>query len=70
MVLRYQAATKQSFIRSSCAPEQEADILLNVKDEYDFFVIGKKHNKVTQAQNNEHITDQIKQVLKMWEKVK
>ena len=33
-------------------------------------VIGKKHNKVTQAQNNEHIIDQIKQVRKMWEKVK
>ena len=48
---------------------QEVEILLNVQDDYDFFVIGKKHNKVTQAQNNEHITDFMKQVGTMWEKV-
>ena len=34
-----------------------------------FFVIGKKHNKITQAQNNEHIVDHIRQVGRMWEKV-
>ena len=45
------------------------EILLNVKDDYDFFVIGKKHNKITQAQNNEHIIDYIRQVGRMWEKV-
>ena len=49
--------------------DQEVEILLNVKDEYDFFVIGKKHNKITQAQNNEHIIDCIRQVGRMWEKV-
>ena len=49
--------------------DQEVEILLNVKDEYDFFVIGKKHNKITQAQNNEHIIDCIHQVGRMWEKV-
>ena len=34
-----------------------------------FFVIGKKHNKITQAQNNEHIEDHICQVGRMWDKV-
>ena len=48
---------------------QEIEILVNVKDDYDFFVIGKKHNKITQAQNNEHIVDHIRQVGRMWEKV-
>ena len=33
------------------------------------FLIGKKHNKITQAQNNEHIVDHIRQVGRMWEKV-
>ena len=42
--------------------DQEVEILLNVKDE-------KKHNKITQAQNNEHIIDCICQVGRMWEKV-
>ena len=48
---------------------QEVEILVNVKEEYDFSVIGKKHNKITQAQNNEHIVDHIRQVGRMWEKV-
>ena len=48
---------------------QEMEMLLNVQDDYDFFVAGKKHNKVTQAQNNEHITDFIKQVGTIWERL-
>ena len=44
--------------------EQGVEILLNVTNEYDFFVIGKKHNKVTYFQNNEHVIDHIRQVRK------
>ena len=71
MALRYLEQPENKLPSDLAVPtHQEVEILLNVKDEYDFFVIGKKHNKVTQAQNNEHIIDQIKQVRKMWEKVK
>ena len=71
MALRYLEQPENKLPSDLPVPtHQEVEILLNVKDEYDFFVIGKKHNKVTQAQNNEHIIDQIKQVRKMWEKVK
>ena len=40
----------------------EMEILQNVNDSFDTFLIGKKHNKITQAQNDEKIVDYIKQV--------
>ena len=56
MALRYLEQPENKLPSDLAVPtHQEDEILLNVKDEYDFFVIGKKHNKVTQAQNNEHI---------------
>ena len=71
MVLRYLEQPENKLPSDLPVPtEQDVEILLNVKDEYDFFVIGKQHNKVTQTQNNEHMINQIKQVQKMWEKVK
>ena len=48
--------------------EFEVEILVNVVDEYEFYVIGKKHNKITQAQNDDKIVDIIRQTRKMTEK--
>ena len=44
--------------------EFEMEILVNVVDEYAFYVIGKKHNKITQAQNNDKIVNIIRQTRK------
>ena len=44
----------------------EVEVLVNVNDSFDTFLIGKKHNKITQAQNDEKIVDYIKQVETIW----
>ena len=41
------------------------EILVNVVDEYEFYVIGKKHNKIKQAQNDDKVVDVIRQTRKM-----
>ena len=44
-------------------------VLVNVQDSYDFYNIGKKHNKITQAQDGEKLVDYINQAKTMWERV-
>ena len=46
--------------------EFEVEILVNVVDEYEFYVIGKKNNKTAQAQIK--VVDIIRQTRKMTEK--
>ena len=45
------------------------EVLVNVDNSYDFYIIGKKHNKITQAQNDEKLIDYINQAKTMWERV-
>ena len=50
LVLGYSDQPKNKLPSDMPVPtERKVEILLNVKDEYNFFVIGKKHNKMTQA---------------------
>ena len=45
------------------------EVLVNVDNTYDFYIIGKKHNKITQAQNDEKLIDFINQAKTMWDRV-
>ena len=38
------------------------EVLVNANDSYDLFIIDTKHNKITQAQNDEKLIDYINQV--------
>ena len=42
------------------------EVLVNVDDTYDFYIIGKNHNKITQAQNDEKLIDFINQEFRFW----
>ena len=45
------------------------EVLVNVDDSHDFYIIGKKHNNSTQAQNDKKLIDYINQAKTMWEKM-
>ena len=45
------------------------EALVNVDDTYDFYIIGKKHNKIAQAQNDEKLVDFKNQAKTLWDRV-